>query len=437
MKMYSFEHLRALHLFLLVVVITFLGSKDGLGNDFRLNLNEIEKDKEITTLECMTEKIIAATRKISTEHGTYMKVCSGSDVKFRAPKIVLKPGFHAERGTRFHAGIPTFDARIVVFNEKARYWKNTEGRYDDPENEEILTDAHFANEIDILNERFVAEDENGRRTPLVKFKLKEIVLWNEIAPSANQQTTRELLFCLNNWGLVEVEGEVIFNSCYQLISQCAEDGNCPIISDRSVNLLYGYRPPCIMDENGNDVSDDSGKCIFNPRGGHANWGMTGFIQCSINGQGCDTNGRHFPTTVLHDRRIGHDVWTTREHEMGHSFYLGHVCTENVKEWPPPYVQPSNIMNSAGACYCENHNCSDGTPRIAEKDIEGNVISTYTNEKIKDGNHLVGFGYDPWESGEMGSRRRAGYYKGTNGLSQASIIFNAALLYEFGKQIVSK
>lgn len=125
---------------------------------------------------CHTSGIYPATKRIQNREmssGYSVDVCSGGTTIFRAPKVILKPGFRAQRGSTFRAGIPVFDVHFAVLDAKAA--AKDSALNEDPDNVGA-TRAKFQSIIDTLNERFISED-NER---LVRFRLKSYTTWNDI-----------------------------------------------------------------------------------------------------------------------------------------------------------------------------------------------------------------------------------------------------------------
>lgn len=121
---------------------------------------------------------VSATDTLQTT-GTVLIEPAHDTIEFRAPKVVLKVGFHAKSGSSFSAGVPTFKIHCLNIVNPLDVAGNVGGQDNDPNNVfATMTSPKFVeickNEIKILNYYFA----NEKDRQIVKFTLGQAVEWH-------------------------------------------------------------------------------------------------------------------------------------------------------------------------------------------------------------------------------------------------------------------
>ena len=333
----------------------------------------------------------------------YFQVRNGAQVEFWAPKIVLKPGFHAkpdEGDGYFRAGIPVFDVNCInmvnpeplteydsVFSSDLPDPVTVNGVsyqnfffHDGDDHEEF---SEFCeNEIAILNHHF-ANEAGGQ---LIRFRLKNAVEWQwDLTTSTPTMPTddKSLYYCLNT-------GDSSGATMVTLGGPCTDAGdlfNSSNFADATALTMIYYRYP-----------NDSG----NTSSGTAN--SEGAPYVLINYKRSDTalqapdsgdkNGNGFGNGILDDDWGRKGV---QEHEMGHAFWVQHTWDEGVAS----NTDDSNIMNygdlSTGSSKHPDHDTTTGR----HKNLSGYDSSNNFCSGGQWGNREIGFWFEPFNGATSG------------------------------------
>jgi len=293
---------------------------------------------------CHTGGIYPATKRIrnqETTSGQSVLICRNTETYFLSPIVILKPGFKAEAGSKFYAGIPVFDAHFVITTPDAHYPDHDGitqatttcpmGANAPPVDRHCITPEDLKREVDILNQHFVSE--TGVR--LVRFRYKSTAEWNDLvnAGLTGHNLIRYITDSTHCYGKCDGDGDGIDDDYGNLImNEFRNTINNPLLRDLNAINVY----------------------IYNNR--HVEGGNTGHGRRNQNKPYIIIDYDRFDTPE--------PVFRPVVHEMGHAFGLGHVGDETVSA----NTDPSNIMSSPdqnnqpciqGGNNYGNMNCSMG------------------------------------------------------------------------------
>jgi len=133
------------------------------------NLYPIAKDlpyvvqahvKQAAAMDSLAKHNLMRTKELQTQ-GDIIVTSANGPIAFRAPRVVLKPGFNVERGSSFVAGLRTFDVHFINMADQGT-------------SADFVTEEWCRNEVDILNHKMANQD--GEL--LVRFRYKSHESWN-------------------------------------------------------------------------------------------------------------------------------------------------------------------------------------------------------------------------------------------------------------------
>jgi len=242
---------------------------------------------------------------------------AGAEVAFRAPEVILRPGFQALGNSRFIAGIPSFKVHFVNLVDPARtdpgnvfYGSGGNGPSD------VELRDFCENEITVMNDHFKTQQGDQ----LIRFIFGEAVNWDPLF------LLEPFYDCIAVIGMENCGSKMTeFNSL---------PADHPIRDEHSLNFIIFDNP------------------ISNNSYGNGNPGNPPVVMIDYNRIDDNEPG------ILDGGRSG-----VEEHEMGHVFALGHVRDNQVITT----TTPSNIMsstgngvdNSAGSTSLQNGDPCDG------------------------------------------------------------------------------
>lgn len=243
-------------------------------------VEEIPAYRTRTEAGCHTTGIYPATKRLRNEEtatGYSVDVCPGDTTVFRAPRVVLQPGFRAQRGSTFYAGTPVFDVHIAVL---------------DPASSVLNTAQEFDDIVHTLNERFISEDNRH----LARFRLKSFTTWAAID------------------GADMEHGATNEDPCVDYIHTAGDAFNTGNFA-----ALFGNRTSSSCSTSDTVVRDMDALNVY--------------IYDVTNGECHGKRNSGAPLIVLdHDRILDTNVNTRQNpeaHEMGHAFGCGHTCDDDV------------------------------------------------------------------------------------------------------------
>jgi len=278
-------------------------------------LDDIPQYRTRSDPGCHTEGIYPATVRIRNQEetsGYSVDICVDNETIFYAPRVVLQPGFKAERGSRFRAGVPVIDVHVVILEECATY-PDYPGCPSPPNPNPgtcfVAAGRHFIHpqdmerEILLLNSSFYTI--NGDQ--LVRFRLKSVTEWSQVVSAG-------------------LTGD-------DLVHYITDNSHTYGDPDE-----YGHAMQRAFNRTPNTISRDHHALNFYVyNSGHTDMGAN-------TGHGRNNSDKPY---IL----IDYDRWGSAYpqhpvgHEMGHAFGLGHTCSEEVAN----VTDPSNIMGSRAFC----------------------------------------------------------------------------------------
>ncbi len=272
------------------------------GCDF-VPVQEIPHFRTSNQTGCHTQGIYPATRRIqnqSTESGLSVDVCPGTTTVFRAPLVILNPGFRVQTGGTFVAGNPAFPVHVAVL---------------DPGASDFDTEDEVVALIDTLNQYFRSEFSEE----LIDFRLGSFTTWQAIDAADMESGGTNEDPCVD---YVQTSGDAFSSSVFTTLFGDGDGTSCStgptVIRDPNMLNVYIY-----------DISNNNGR-------GRRNSGHPWIILDIDRINDPDPLNRQSPET----------------HEMGHAFGCDHVCDDDVEQ----IADDSNPMASKDLC--DSGVCSD-------------------------------------------------------------------------------
>ncbi len=295
-------------------------------------------------------RTVLATDRITTS-GTHT-IDPSDNIELRAPRVLLNPGFHAQNGCSFKAGV--YRLKVNVINMVNPVENDTDmmpnGQPPDGADSTFnFTDEEFRgfaeNEIELLNYHFA--NENNR--PMVRFVLNEAINWDGdwYDPTVTDASQKDINHA--------------FYMCSTYYAQKKEGGDCPnSFFDCDADTTEGWQE-CLSNHSGfQGLSSDAINIVI---ANHYKWyqssGAFSNTKNSYNrGRCCDDVNNCSPAVTIDYVRIDEnmssgdinnngildddtDRGAVEEHEVAHAFGLGHTAHYLV-------MQPTDDSNVMGA-----------------------------------------------------------------------------------------